>query len=159
MLEQQVVLSQNGETMKPLLGKHKYSLIVGILGCGLIISYAQQQKPTGKTGKVEITADSIVIHSPVKLSEKDEQKLAQALATSDKSLYKLQTFENGRVKTEGNLKINTVLEQEMANAKANHASGFCVNFIPGSPAYVAVTRQLEAKRLHEKIKPILEKYQ
>jgi len=143
--------------MKTLLGTHRYwLLIVGILGCGLIISFAQQ--PT-KAGKVEISADSIVIHATVNLTKSDEQELNKRLAKFDKSLYKLDKLDNGQVKTQGNLKVTTVLEQEMANAKANHASGFCVNFSPGSAAYVAVTRQLEAKRLLEEVKPILQKYQ
>jgi len=150
--------------MKTLLGTHKHLLIIlGVLGCGLIISHAEEPTPTGTTGKVKIYADGIVIHPGTKLSPNDEQALADALRNFNKSLYKIQTLENGQVKkSDGNLsdeKISNALKSEMADARAKRLSGLEVTFIPGLVATKHEAATGESKQLIEKIKPILQKYQ
>lgn len=152
-------------SMKTPIGTHKYLvLVLGVLGCGLVISNAQQPTPTGTAaGKVKIYSDGIVIHPGVKLSPNDEQSLADALKKFDKSLYKIQTLENGQVKkSEGTLsdeKISKALKSEMADARAKRLSGFEVEFVPGWVATKNEAATAESKELIEKIKPILQKYQ
>lgn len=164
MLAQRVGLLQNGDPMKSLLGTHKYLLLIlGVLVYALIISCVQQPTATGTTGKVAIYSGGIVIHPAVKLSQTDERALATALQKFDKSLYKLETLENGEVKKrQGSLsdeKISKALKSEMADAKMRRLSGVDVTFVPGMVATMHQPATGESKELIEKVKVILQNYQ
>lgn len=150
--------------MKTVLRTNQYLIIVVIiLGCAITFTSAQQaHRGGGATGKVEIYPDGIVIHPTIQLRPDDERQLNQALATANKSFYKLEKLGQARLQPQGELKISTALEQEMKDAKTKHAKGLCVNFVPtgGGPANAARAHLMaDQKELLDKITPILKKYQ
>ena len=148
--------------MKTLLGTQKRLLVVlGILGCGLLISLASEPKRGSGSGKVEILKGKIILHPTVKLSPKDKTALDTLLSKFKKNLYKIETLEKGKVATtRGTLSdawISESLKAEVANAKAQGWDYDTDQFVPSNPDAVAAM-SAEAKELFEKVEPILKKY-
>src|SRR6266568_5450895 len=90
----------------------------------------------GTSGKVEIKSDFILVHPGTKLSKPDSQALDDVLKQYDKSLYKVETYKNGRVTNSlGTLKdmcIDQTAVAELAQAKMSGQSERAVQMIAPS---------------------------
>lgn len=146
--------------MKTLLRTRNYVLLIPILlACGLVISYAQKQASSEKTGRVEL---SLKIHPTINLSPKDEKELTEKLAKFDKSFYRLEALTDGRVDTKrsmGTLEVSKELKAEMAAAQKQGRSVFGPEFVPCQGVAFRGPKADEARELIEAIAPILSKYQ
>ncbi len=92
-------------TMKNLPRAIGYVLPVIALVAGIIVfSCADNIHSTGAKSKVTIQQNGILIRPGTQLSEDDQKAMNEILKSYDKSLYKLQTYENGQLKkTQGKL--------------------------------------------------------
>ena len=154
--------------MKTLLGTRKYLFLLPLLlaATGLIIAYGQQasSKPKESSKTNEGWVDKgIVVHPTIKLSAKDEKDLTDKLKKFDKSLYKLEKLDNGKVTTSwGEMQLCDKLSAEMEDSKTKGMSVHQTNFVPtGGPAGAANQSLLkkDAKNLIKAVTPILNKYQ
>jgi hypothetical protein len=154
-------LIHKSSAMKTSLKIRKYLLTaLGIGGCAIIVScITNSGRPKGK---VEITANGILIHPTIHLSAADQKNLDDTLKNFGKSLYKIVTLKKGRVtQVRGRLadaKIDATLKSEVAEAQKAGADDHTEQFVHVSG--VAVRREVndEANELIKRIQPILEKY-
>jgi len=136
--------------MKALPGRYSYVvLMLGILGCILITSYAQQKPTAGASGKVEVMKDAkgnvngIVIHPGKTLTAQQERDLEKALGAFNESLYKLEKRDKGKVETKGSLsdaKLSASLKSELADARVKNLSGYDVVFTVSVSVATSATR-------------------
>jgi hypothetical protein len=111
--------------MKKMSRPNYWLLFATAGGCGLIMfSCAPQPVPPGTHPKVTIEAEQILIHPRgPKLSQDDEKAMDGVLQRYNKSLYKIRTYEDGKlVRTRGrlnDLKIDKGLASEVAEAIQN----------------------------------------
>lgn len=151
--------------MKTLFRTHKYVLMaLGIGGCAVIISCAQNPTTGAHTGKVEINIASIVLHPGTDLKPDDVAAMDKILAQHRKDIYRIATIQGGKVAEKGTLpnsRMTEAFRAEVADAKAKGTTNmahqvFCnpcaTHFIPG------VTRDDDAKKLIAELTPILSKY-
>ena len=122
-----------------------------------------------QSGKVKITETRIEIHPGAKISESDQKALDDVLKNYDKSLYKIETYTDGKlVKVKGKLSdllIDKALASEVASAKAHGMTSstaqlgntYKTRYTPTPPASRAFTVEKE-RELVQAVKPILEKY-
>ena len=160
--------------MKTLFRTHKY-LVAGVAGLAVIVGFGQEPAMAARKAKskkkVEITNNTIVIHPTVKMSPTDAKAMDAVLEKNSKTLYKVDTIENGKVTTKGSLKDAnlTVAAKAEAPKEARGGSNKSHQVIcPAScsPQDVAPFSTIfkgtgpDAKRkLIDDLKPILEKYQ
>jgi radical SAM superfamily enzyme YgiQ (UPF0313 family) len=119
-----------------------------------------------KNGTVTFEPYGIIMHPGTKISKPDEEKLNEILKKYDDRLYRIETYENGKlIKTQGRLKekelddvyITQEIVSEVANAKAAGLSDSTVLF--NSSDKQAPLRHIEKeKELIQELKPILQKY-
>ena len=109
--------------MKTLFRTDKYVLVaVGIVAAAVVISCAQNPAASGRTGKVEITQDMIVLHPTVQLAAADEKAMNDVLKNYSTALYKIDTVENGTVKkTQGSLKQTSMTAAVKAESASSEA--------------------------------------
>jgi hypothetical protein len=150
--------------MKTLFKTRNYLLIIAVLlACGLVVSYAQKQTPSVKSGRVELCPK---IHPPLNLSPQDEKELTEILAKFDTSLYRLEAIKDGKIVKErsvGTLEVSKAIRTEMVAAQARGLTAFGPEFVPcgmisGPPGF-SKEKADQAGRLIEAITPILSKYQ
>jgi hypothetical protein len=120
----------------------------------------------GKDGAVTFEPHGIVMHPGTKLSKSDEVMLNEILKKYDDRLYRLETYQNGKlIKTQGRLKekeltdvyITQELVSELANAKAAGLSVF--TWVFDTSDKMAPLHQLgNEKALIQQLKPVLQKY-
>jgi hypothetical protein len=162
--------------MKTLFRTHKHVLLVGVVGSAVLIAFPQQPamaagKAKGKK-KVEITQDMIVLHPAVKLSPADEKAMDDVLKKHAKTLYKVDTVENGKVTTNGSLKETSLTAAVKAEAPReaqggkSHKTAQVICPPPCNPQNVPPfatvfkpTNAAARERLIGELKPILRKYQ
>jgi hypothetical protein len=119
-----------------------------------------------KNGTVTFEPYGIVMHPGTKISKSDEVKLNEILKKYDDRLYRIETYQNGKlIKKQGRLKekelndvyITQEIVSEVANAKA---AGLSVKTMCASSSdRKAPLRHLEKeKELIQELKPILQKY-
>jgi hypothetical protein len=137
--------------------------MLGIVGCVVILSCAQNQTGSSTKKKVEIAENGILVHPTVNLSASDAEALDKVLQHFNKSLYKLEMLKGGKVaKTRGSLSdahMDAGLKSELANAKLHGFDVWTIQFVtPGATArHWAATAA--SNELIEKIKPVMQKYQ
>ena len=97
----------------------KYPGVAIVLVISIIILSCAGQKTQGTGGsKVSIRGGGILIRPGTKLSESDQKAMNDILRNYDKSLYKIQTYENGQLKkTRGNLR-NIYIDKATASTAA-----------------------------------------
>ena len=165
--------------MKTLFRTDKHVLILlGVVGSAVLIAFPQQSAMAGRTGKgkhkpkVEITNETIVMHPAVKLSPADAKAVDDVLQKNSKTLYKIDTVENGKVtKTAGVLPEASLTAAAKSDAAAAPRAGRgdkthqviceapCHNqqVAPFSTIFKS-TDTVARQRLINELKPILEKY-
>ena len=164
--------------MKTLFRTNKHRLIfLGVVGSAVLIAFPQQSAMARHTGKgkhktkVEITNETIVMHPAVKLSPADAKAVDDILQKNSKTLYKVDTVENGRVtKSQGVLPEASLTAAAKADA-SNRAPGHgdkthqviceapCKNQqVPPFSTIFKSTDSAAKQRLIQELKPILEKY-
>jgi hypothetical protein len=114
-------------TMKNLPRTIGYILPVIALVAGIIVfSCADNIHSTGARSKVTIQESGILIRPGTQLSEGDQKAMNDILKNYDKSLYKIQTYENGQLKrTQGklsNMYIDKATASEAAKAMTEKGS-------------------------------------
>lgn len=165
--------------MKTLFRTDKHVLIIlAVVGSAVLIAFPQQSAMAGRTGKgkhkakVEITNDTIVIHPAVKLSPADAKAVDDILQKNSKTLYKVDTVENGKVtKTDGVLPEASLTAAAKADAAAAPRAGHgdkthqvvceapCHNQqVPPFSTIFKSTDSAARQRLIQELKPVLEKY-
>jgi hypothetical protein len=160
--------------MKTLFTTHKY-LVAGVVGLAVIVGFGQEPAMAARKAKskkkVEITNDTIVIHPAVKMSPADAKAMDAVLQKNSKTLYKVDTVENGKVSTQGSLKDANLTAAAKAEAPKEARGGSNKSHQVICPAtcnpqqvapFATVFKPtgLEARRnLIGELKPILEKYQ
>ena len=132
----------------------------------MIIAYGQQasSKPKESSNTNEGWIDKgIVVHPTIKLSAKEEKSLTDKLKKFDKSLYKLEKLDNGKVTaTWGEMQLCDRLTAEMEDSKTKGMSVHQTNFVPTGGVAGAANQNVlkkDAKNLIKAITPILNKYQ
>jgi hypothetical protein len=89
-----------------------------------------------KAGKVEIKDEFILVHPGTKLSKADAKALNNVLKTHNKSLYKIETYKDGKVtRTQGTLSdmyLDQTTVAELAQAKSSGQSERAIQL--GAPA-------------------------
>ena len=113
--------------MKNLPRTIGYVLPLIALGAGIVVfSCADKIHSTGAAGKVTIQQSGILIRPGTQLSEGDQTAMNEILKSYDKSLYKIQTYENGQLKkTQGKLSdiyIDKATASEAAKAMTEKGS-------------------------------------
>lgn len=113
--------------MKNLPRTIGYILPVIALVAGIIVfSCADNIHSTGARSKVTIQESGILIRPGTQLSEGDQKAMNDILKNYDKSLYKIQTYENGQLKrTQGklsNMYIDKATASEAAKAMTEKGS-------------------------------------
>lgn len=93
---------------------------------------------TRPTQEVTIEKDGILIHPGAKISKSDQNALNDILTKYNKSLYKIETYKNGKLKkTQGQLSdvyIDKTIASEAADAKATGVSDRTLQIItPANP--------------------------
>jgi len=118
-----------------------------------------------RSGKVTFEPYGIVIHPMTKLSKSHEQALNDILKKYPTRLYRIETYENGKLtKTQGQLRnrylediyIDRQVLSEIANARAAGQSKSAACFVgsdKNAPKHLEVN-----KELLQELKPILAKY-
>ena len=166
--------------MKTLFRTDKHILIfLGIVGSAVLLAFPQQSAMAAGKGKsksnkkVEITKDTIVIHPAVKLSPADSKAMDDILKKHSKTLYKVDTVQNGKVtQTQGVLSDAALTAEAKAEApkatqpgKANRTHQVICpppcheeNIAPFSTVFKA-TDSVTRENLVQELKPVLEKYQ
>jgi hypothetical protein len=165
--------------MKTLFRTDKHVLFVlGVVGSVALIAFPQQSAMARHTGKgkrkakVEITNDTIVMHPAVKLSPADSKAVDDILKKNSKTLYKVDTVQNGSVtKTDGALSEASLTAAAKADAPAKAAAGRsdkthqviceppCHNQqVPPFSTIFKSTDMAARQRLIQELKPVLEKY-
>jgi len=149
--------------MKSLPGTCKAAVvIIGLLGCAVILSCANHQNGSSTKGNVEITENGIVIHPTITLSPAKTQALNDVLKHFSKSLYKIEKLEKGQTSlTRGSLSdafMTAALKSEVANAKTHGASDWTYQFVTPNPTARNWGATSSSKKLIQKVTPILEKY-
>ena len=165
--------------MKTLFGTDKHVLILlGVVGSAVLIAFPQQSAMAGRTGKgkhkpkVEITNETIVMHPAVKLSPADAKAVDDILKKNSKTLYKVDTVENGRVsKTDGVLPEGNLTAAAKADAAAAPRAGHSERThqvaceapcnsqqVPPFSTIFKSTDSAAKQRLIQELRPILEKY-
>jgi hypothetical protein len=114
-------------TMKNLPRTIGYVLPLIALGAGIVVfSCADKIHSTGAASKVTIQQSGILIRPGTQLSEGDQTAMNEILKSYDKSLYKIQTYENGQLKkTQGklsNMYIDKATASEAAKAMTEKGS-------------------------------------
>jgi hypothetical protein len=110
------------------------------------------------TGGVTITKNDIIMHAGTKLSKDDEKALNDVLKKYDKTLYRVEKLQNGKLKKSiGELKIEGQVASELDKAKITGSTDSTVTFVTGSNPSVQAVRP-DAQRLIQELKPIVEKY-
>jgi hypothetical protein len=121
-----------------------------------------------KNGKVTFEPYGIVMHPGTKILKPDDVKLNEILKKYDDRLYRIETYQNGKlIKKQGRLKekelndvyITQEIVSEVANAKA---AGVSVNTMCFSSSdKKAPLQQLQreqGKKLVQELNPVLQKY-
>lgn len=168
-------LSSNIDIMKTLFGTHKYVLI-GVLGLAVAFVFGQEPavaaRKTKHRKKVEITNDTIVLHPTVRMSPADEKAMDAVLEKNSKTLYKIDTVENGKVThtkgvmPEGNLTGTARSERTGTPSGNSHKTHQVICVAACNPQLVAPpfstafkpTDAVARQRLIQDLKPILTKY-
>jgi hypothetical protein len=91
-----------------------------------------------KAGKVEIKDKVILVHPGTKLSKADAKALNDVLKTQNKSLYKIETYKDGKVtKTQGTLSemyLDQTTVADLAQAKSSGQSERAIQLVaPAGP--------------------------
>jgi hypothetical protein len=110
---------KTGAAMKTFAGTVKQALlVVAVVSIFAMLAFAQN-----KTGKVTIGQNVIILHPGTKLSRPDQKALNAVLKKYDKSLYKIDNYQNGEKKTsQGQLSdvcLDRAVVAEVAAAKGN----------------------------------------
>jgi len=111
---------------------------LAILGTALIVSCAERMmvsESNTRTGEISASAKGLVfeeagVYFPgVSLSEQDQLKMDRILAMYDKSLYRIETYQNGqRIKSVGELPDTLIVEADKVrqNARLRRLNGTAV---------------------------------
>lgn len=114
--------------MKTLPGALKYLAAAVALLCGIIaFSCAYLQKGSAK--KIAVKEHGIEIHPAAEVSQSDQNAMNNILRHYHKSLYKIQTYKNGKLESSrgglSNVFIDKTLTSEIAQ-KAEAGFSYCV---------------------------------
>ena len=114
--------------MKTLPGTLRYLAAAVALLCGIIaFSCAHLQK--GRAKKIAVQEHGIEIHPAAEVSQTDQSAMNTILRKYDKSLYKIQTYKNGKLESSrgglSNVFIDKTLTSEIAQ-KAEAGFSYCV---------------------------------
>jgi hypothetical protein len=166
--------SSNIGIMKTLFRTHKY-VLMGLLGLAVMFVFGQEPAVAARKAKskkkVEITNDTIVIHPTVKLSPADEKAMDDILKKNSKTLYRIDTVENGKVTTNGSLNgssLTAAVKAEMPTEGKGGKSHKTAQVICPAPCHTdqhpfstifKATDSVARQRLIQELKPILQKYQ
>jgi len=157
-------LTQDGRIMKTLFRIGKPVLLVAAIVFGMaLVAYGQHRKAAKAGGKVEIGDELVTLHPLVKLKLADKQRLDSVLANHSKSLYRIETRQNGKVTVQGTLAVTAALkdEAERANPGEDVVDIQSVNVTARPPTFIIGARAAapdERAKLHQELKSILEKY-
>jgi hypothetical protein len=143
--------------MKTLLRKGKYFVaVLAILGCAVTFSWAKSKAAGGTAGKVVIKKTRIELHPCVPVSDEDDKAMDKVLKKYSKSLYKVETLDDGRVtKTRGDAKITDAKRAEMKMSKPKGCT--ILDIVLVNPDALAPISANDYK-LIEELTPILAKY-
>lgn len=89
----------------------RFGLVIAIGAIGAVLVYAEE-KPLAKN--VVITKNSIIIPG-TEMSKADGQAMNKILKQFDKSLYKVETYENGQLKKTRGTLTDVVTDKELAS--------------------------------------------
>jgi hypothetical protein len=157
--------------MKILFRTNRYLVALGVVACAVILYGAQYSAVGARTGKIQIMPTGVVIHPTVELSAADELAIDNVLQEHDKSLYKIETVENGQIiKVQGELKdahMTAALKAEMtAGTRRKH--GKSIQAICEAPCHQTQlppiwsnteANSAERQQLIKELTPILKNYQ
>ena len=109
-----------------------------VLAAGGLLSFAVASVKQEKSGKIEIKEDVILIHPGSKISKSDTTALNEVLRKYDKSLYKIETYRNGKSKKKlgelSDMLIDQAVASEVASAKESGDSERAIQVItPSGP--------------------------
>jgi hypothetical protein len=114
--------------MKNRAGTGVVLIVLASLTALTAIGFAQ-----GKSGKVEIKDDFIVVHPGTKLSKADAKALNDVLRKYDKSLYKIEVYKDGKVTrtlgTMSDMQIDQKTVADLAQAKSSGQSERAIQLI------------------------------
>lgn len=162
--------------MKTLFRTHKY-VLVGVVGFAVLFAFGQEpavaaRRAKSKKKNVEITSDTIVIHPTVKMSPADAKAMDDILKKNSKTLYKVDTLQNGQVtQTRGSLSdasLTAAAKAEAPKPKVGKSNKTHQVICPAPchqqqvPPFSTVFKPVDAaarQRLIQDLKPVLEKYQ
>jgi len=109
--------------MKNMPATVNWLLFAAAVVFGIVVYSCTSQTGSEHGGKISITKDHILIHPGAEISREDQEAMNAVLSHYNKSLYKLQTYKNGKlVETRGKLsdvKIDKSLTSEVAQAIQN----------------------------------------
>ena len=105
--------------MKTLPGTVKYLWGAAVaLVCGIIAFSCAETQKGGAAKKVETAKDGVEIHPGAVISQSDQTAMNNILRHYDKSLYKIQTYKNGKLESSrgglSNIFIDKTLTSEIA---------------------------------------------
>src|SRR5882724_7641472 len=107
-----------------------------VLAAGGLLSLAVASVKQEKSGKIEIKEDVILIHPGSKISKSDTTALNEVLRKYDKSLYKIETYRNGKSKKKlgelSDMLIDQAVASEVASAKESGDSERAIQVITAS---------------------------
>jgi hypothetical protein len=124
---------------------------------------------SGKTGTVTIQKEEIIVHAGTKISKSDEKAFNDVLRKYDKKLYRIETYQDGKLtKTQGALSsvyVEKTVASEAASAKSRGFTDSAIVCLGPNARVQAVpppkgakTERVKAQEFIDHLKPILEKY-
>ena len=148
--------------MKPLCKTVKRFMLT--VGLGALLTPAVLAEEN--SGKVTFEPYGIVMHPFTNLSKNDEAKLNKILSNYDERLYRLETYEKGKlVRTQGKRKnkelgdvfVDAQTQTEIQQAKTSGKSDSTVVFSSGDKRSHKNHYEKEGAFIEE-LKPLLKKY-
>ncbi len=113
--------------------KNRADISVVLVVLASLTAFTATGLAQGKSGKVEITNDFIVVHPGTKLSKADAKALDDVLKKFDKSLYKIQVYKDGQVTqtmgTLSDMQIDQKASADLADAKSKGQSERAIQVI------------------------------
>lgn len=155
--------------------KHPFSACV-VLAVSIALVVVASTMAQKRVAGVSIHKTFVEIHPGTKISSDDQKSLDAVLEKFNKSLYKIRTYDHGKlVKTQGSLEDVRIPQKLVAEVTKASQEGFsdstlvlgdpiALNWTSGTkgptptPSPQSTSVQIEAKRLVKAVTPIVGKY-
>ena len=155
--------------------KHPFSACV-VLAVSIALVVVASTMAQKRVAAVSIHETFVEIHPGTKISSDDQKSLDAVLKQFNKSLYKIRTYDHGKlVKTQGSLEDVRIPQKLVAEVTKASQEGFsdstlvlgdpiALNWTSGTkgptptPSPQSTSVQIEAKRLVKAVTPIVGKY-